>query len=447
MQHSALRLALQSTIATAAVLGAHSPTPAKIPRRELEALVEEWMEARPRTYFQEWDPAVRESLMERAADFGEMAQGSLDDVVEILWKKLRKCYPKAKHGFDTPYGTATWLESGRGGRKSGLVIGLHDGANEFGEATRAAEMWKVKGHLCLYPQAVSIINDSWNRVHGEKLVLTLIEIAKVQHEVDPDRLYVMGFAMGGNGAWAMAGRHPDLFAGGISASGVIMASPRANLATKEEVRSLQHGLLPNLRNTAFYFYSWTHSGGELPGTHLAAWDRLQELHAADADGYDRFRFTLHEGGVYDFPPGEPETGIQFVTESVRDPFPTTLVWEYAKGPYPLPEPDDLTERHQKHWYSWLHHDSPPDRMRLRAQRDGNEFDVEIRSGQQGTLTVAMNPSMVDVEREVIVRVNGEERYRGHPVPSYQTVFDTLDARLDRRLIFDRKVTIPLDSSR
>ena len=45
-------------------------------------------------------------------------------------------------------------------------------------------------------------------------------------------------------------------------------------------------------------------------------------------------------------------------------------------------------------------------------------------------------------QEVVVRYEGKVLYRGMPVPDVATVLETLDARLDRRLVFDRRVRIP-----
>ena len=69
-------------------------------------------------------------------------------------------------------------------------------------------------------------------------ILSIIEIAKAQYDVDPDRIYSMGFSMGGTGSWFMAGRHPDLLAGAIPAHGVLMAQPKSQVPTKEEVQAI-----------------------------------------------------------------------------------------------------------------------------------------------------------------------------------------------------------------
>ena len=52
--------------------------------------------------------------------------------------------------------------------------------------------------------------------------------------------------------------------------------------------------------------------------------------------------------------------------------------------------------------------------------------------------------MIDVTKEVIVRVDGKEAYRGKPVPDVVSVLESLDARLDRTLTFDRRVRLAKD---
>jgi predicted esterase len=47
---------------------------------------------------------------------------------------------------------------------------------------------------------------------GDQDVLTAIRLAKERFRVDEDRVYLMGYSMGGGGTWHVGTRHPDLFA-------------------------------------------------------------------------------------------------------------------------------------------------------------------------------------------------------------------------------------------
>ena len=51
--------------------------------------------------------------------------------------------------------------------------------------------------------------------------------------------------------------------------------------------------------------------------------------------------------------------------------------------------------------------------------------------------------MIDVAKDVVVRFGGQEVYRGRPAarPAV-TIVESLDARIDRRMVFDRRIPLP-----
>lgn len=422
-----------------------SPTWNRGKEKAATELAERWWQARPNTRFEEWDAAKRAPLVEEAKAFGKIPEGKLEDVVEALWKPVKKFGPQpesrgGKPKIDTPYGEAWWIQNGSG-RGKGLVIGLHGGGPGQGSASEATK-WHAKNCIGMYPQGIELVHDTWNTVHGERFILTLIEIAKAQHDIDPDRVYVMGFSMGSTGSFFMAGRHPDLFAGAIPGNGVLMAQPKSQVWTKEEVAAIQPGILPNLRNVALWYYTGSKDDHCMPGTFLFANDRLNELKEADPGGYEKIRFQEYEGLAHAFPPGEPEKGISFIEDQKRDTFPKTIVWEYAANPFPLEGAIEGCDRIQKHWYYWLKAARPRDRMYVRATIEDNVIEIEqAGAGGEGNLTIFLNDEMIDPKKEVVVRMGKKEVYRGKPEPDFWTVLESLDARLDRRMVFDRRIEL------
>lgn len=405
-------------------------------------LATRWWTARPKTRFEEWDASARAKLQREAEAFGEIPEGKLEDIVKVLWKPVKKHGPRHDRddSIETPYGKATFSLNGSGKNK-GLVLGLHGGGEGAGSASEAAGKWKAANCMAIYPQGIRLVHDTWNTVHGERFLLTLIEIAKAQYDIDPDRVYSMGFSTGGTGSWFMAGRHPDLLAGAIPAAGVLMAAPKSQVATKEEVAALQHGFVPNVRNLAMYYYIYLGDTHCMPGTYLYAWDRLMELKAEDPEGYGKLQFKAYPGGEHQFPPGEPSAGIKYIEKQVRETFPKTIVWEYAAFPFPMPDDEDnaKTTRFQKHYYYWLYCRNPRDRQTVRASIKGNT--IEIEGTMTDEFTIFLNDKMIDPKKEVVVMSNGAELYRGRPVPDFWTVLETLDARLDKKMVFDRRIEL------
>ena len=417
----------------------------KLDVKRIEDLAKRWFQARPKTKFVAWDDAARAALVKEAEAFGPLPEGSLAAVRDVVWKAVRKYGPSGKEEIDTPYGKATWIQKGSGGPKSGLILGLHGGGEGAGDAGEAAGKWVAPGHMGMYPQGIRLVHDTWNTVHGERFLLTLIEIAKAEHEVDPDRVYSMGFSMGGTGSWVLAGRHPDLLAGALPAHGVIMADTvthSVKVFQPSEVTVMEYGLLPNVRNLAMYWYTGTVDDHCEPGTYLKAWELLQVLQKEDPGGYVEQRFQCHEGVAHTFPPGEPGNGMKWILEKRRNAFPAKIVWEYNDHPEPRQAAEDKVDRLPKTWFYWLHCQRPTDTMQVTASRKDNEFDLDVAVAFPADFTIYLNPTMVDVTKDVVVRVKGKEVYRGKPVPDLVSILESLDAKLDRTLVFDRRVKIP-----
>ena len=412
--------------------------------RSIASFGEKWWKARPANKFHEWDAARRRELLAEA-DKIEIPEGSWLEVRDLLWKSVRRYGPKGKGRdkvfLDTPYEQEMWAYvSGGRGKDHGLVVGLHGGGKGAGSADEPRGTWQLKGCMGIYPQGLVLEGDNWNTVQGEKQILSLIEIAKAQYDIDPDRVYVMGFSMGGTGSWHMAGRYPDLFAGAAPCHGVIMASPKSQLADPAEVRQLQYGLLPNVRNLAMYYFTGTEDKNCMPGTYIFAWERIKELREDDPTGYGKLKFEVHPGIAHAFPPGEPAKCLAWLGEQKRETFPEKLVWSYALRPFPVRKEFDRTDRIVKRWFYWIHHEKPTDRMEIVARRKGNEFDVEFLGETEG-LWLMLNPEMIDVQQDVVVRLEGVEVFRGKPKPSLRTIVESLDAKLDKRMFFDRAVPL------
>ena len=214
------------------------------------------------------------------------------------------------------------------------------------------------------------------------------------------------------------------------------------MKTAAEILAMEHGILPNVRNLAVYWYTGHDDVNCEPGTYLKGWELLQELKQADPEGYQDLRFKAYDGVAHAFPPGEPQTGMKWILEKRRSATPTRLVWEYNAEPQPLRAADDKLERLPKHWFYNVHCQRPVDLMSVSVVRAGNTIDVDCAIVFPDDLTLYLHPGMIDVTQDVVVRVKEKEVYRGRPVPDLVSIFESLDARLDRTLVFDRRIRLP-----
>lgn len=414
-------------------------------KKALTALAKEFWAKRPPTRFVDWDAAEREKIMARADELGA-AEADLRSLVDALWKPAKRSAPRYKKSgskgiFETPYGDAWFHVRGGKGKGRGLVLGLHGGGEGAGSADEPAGTWKAAKCMGAFPQGIRLVHDTWNTVHGERFLLSIIEQAKIHHDIDPDRVYSMGFSMGGTGSWFMAGRHADLLAGAIPAAGVLMAEPKSQVPSKEQITRIQHGMVPNVRNLPMWYYIGSADVNCMPGTYLFVQDVLAELREEDPEGFRDIHFTYHQGLAHAFPPKEPGAGIAFIEKQTRNAFPEKIWWEYAGAPFPRRQDDDHVTRFVKKHFYWLRCESPRDRQLIIAERKGNTFKLELDGCDKDGLSILLNDEMIDPQKDVVVLVDGEEVWRGKPERSIRNILETLDARVDRTLIFDRRIDL------
>jgi dienelactone hydrolase len=429
---------------------AQKPKPAALAAPQKAALADlaaRWWKARPATRFEDWKPAERAALEREARALGEIPEGSSAEVIELVWQAARKNWKKiplerGKLVLESPYGKA-WAYVTGSGKNEPLILGLHGGGEDAGSADEPRGTWQHKGALGIYPQGIKLVHDTWNTVHGERFLLSLIEIAKLQFEVDPDRVYVAGFSMGGTGSWFMAGRHPDLFAGASPCAGVFMASPKSQLAKKEQILAIQHGLVPNVRDLALWYFIGEEDDHCFPGTYLYAADMLERLRKDDPEGWQGVHFKTYPGLRHEFPKGEPEGALKFLFEQERQRAPATLVWEYAKVQSPEPDAEDKVTRIDTHAFYWLRCKEPQDRQWIRATRAKNAIELVCRGTAGGAkgLTICLDASLIDPAQDVVVTLAGAEVYRGKPKPDFWTILECMDERVERSMVFDRRIEL------
>lgn len=63
--------------------------------------------------------------------------------------------------------------------------------------------------IALFPQKPNVA-DGWDRY--DDMVMAQLEQTKLEYRVDAARIYLTGLSQGGYGTWAIAAKHPDMFA-------------------------------------------------------------------------------------------------------------------------------------------------------------------------------------------------------------------------------------------
>ena len=409
--HLALLFALLSPLASSPRTAPAPTTPQGPDAKEQRALLAEWVALGPRAM-----SAERERQQEILARFGELPAPDERDLARVekelaalvadlpgLPKGSGRQFlePKEKRGL--------YLVGGKSRSPKGLFVGLHGGGVGEGDAEEARGNWEsaaaAQGWLAIFPEVLVKTEHGWTDSGTEEFVLELIERALRTHKLPPDRVFLAGHSMGGYGAWTVGARHADRFAGLVASAG----APTPLLGADRRPKGVDWGVVPNLRNTRMVVFQSSDDPQVTPDANRVA---AKEVAAAKErwGGYP-FEYWEVDGNGHALPPGGAKELLDKVADARRVARPERVVWQPV-----------LTWKRQFHWLFW---ETPPAGAVIDASVDRAAGRIEIRAEPHaGGLGVLVGPELVDVERELVVLVNGEERFRGVPQPSYGAVLET-----------------------
>jgi hypothetical protein len=92
-------------------------------------------------------------------------------------------------------------------------------------------------------------------------------------------------------------------------------------------------------------------------------------------------------------------------------------------------------------YYWLFSRSMP-AARAEAELDGNTFDLDVN--RLCRVRLLLHPEMVDLEKDVIVRCNGMEVYRGRVDQSREVIADRFAETFDRSRVWSAELELDLE---
>jgi len=308
-----------------------------------------------------------------------------------------------------------------------VFIALHGGGGVPREVND--QQWEVMQRYyratdCIYvaPRAPT---DAWNGFYTEyvyPLVGELLRHLNVFEEIDPDRVYLLGYSHGGYGAFSIGMKMADRFAA-IHADA---AAPTDGDSAPENLRNTAFSCLVGERDADFgrrarceaFALAVTKLRGDATDTYPVTVEVAPGKHHPDLGDHDRPALL---------------SGVR------RTPAPRTLRWR----------PTDPVVKD----FAWLSLSAPARGQELSASVDGNRVEVtasgfeapapDVQPPPACVLRVRLDARLVDARRPVTVVVNGRVAFEGALAPDLATLCRTLAERGDPGLAFDREVAVTL----
>jgi hypothetical protein len=293
-----------------------------------------------------------------------------------------------------------------------LFISMHGGGNASKQVNdqqweNQKRLYRPAEGVYLAPRAPTNTWNLWHEPHIDRMFARLIEDLIVFEDVDPNRVYIMGYSAGGDGVYQLAPRMADrLAAASMMAGHPNDASPLG------------------LRNIAFAIHVGAIDNGYDRNKVAVEWGKkLDDLQKADPDGYVHMA-KLHEGKPH-WMDREDAEAVPWMAKFTRNPFPSRIVWKQAGV------------AHSR--FYWLA--AAPE-----EQKKGNEVaagykgqEITIDTKDVPRLMVRISDQMMDLDKPITILAGSKKVFSGIVPRTIATIARTLDEYGDPIAVFSAEV--------
>ena len=299
-----------------------------------------------------------------------------------------------------------------------LYISMHGGGNAPKELND--QQWRNQIRLYTPEEGVYVAPrapfDDWNmwfRPQMDEFFERLIWAAVTEFDVNPDKVYLLGYSAGGDGVWRMAPRMADRWA----AASMMAGHPG-------EASQL------NLRNVPFMIWMGELDGAYNRNTLAAEKGRvLDSLRVSDPEGYVHETHIVKGKGHW--MERADTAAITWMSAFRRNPYPERVVWRQEE-----------TVRPALYWLEVNPAEARPG-MSLVARREGNRVIVE--RCDYSSFTLCLDDEMMDLDKPVMVEYDGAVLFKGKVKRNKATMARNLRERKDVRFAFPAEIQVKVPS--
>jgi len=298
-----------------------------------------------------------------------------------------------------------------------LYISMHGGGN-----TRARvndQQWKnqiglyePEEGIYLAPRAPSDTWNLWHRSHIDPLFDRLIANLVVLGDVNPNKVYFMGYSAGGDGVYQLAPRMADR----LAAAAMMAGHPNE---TKPD----------GLRNIGFTLHMGEKDGAYKRNEIAAEWKtKLGKLHEEDPGGYVH-EVEIHKGKGHWMDKNDA-VAVPWMAKFTRNPHPDKVIWLQ----------DDVTHT-RFYWLSIAPEDMKAG-QRIVASIEGQTVTVE-EAHDSSRLTLLLTDALVDLDQEVKVIYDGKTLFQGKVPRTIASLATSLSERPDPKQLYWARLPVDL----
>jgi predicted esterase len=347
-----------------------------------------------RVYLERLDSLRHESGANVEA--GEFTIG--DHTMKILEKSF---------GDEPADGRSLWI-SMHGGGGAPAEVNDRQWQNQIG-------LYEPDEGVYVAPRAPTDTWNLWHQAHIDDFIDELIESLIATRNVNPDRVYLMGYSAGGDGVFQLAPRMADRFAAAAMMAG------HPNEAKPLGLRNLPFALLMGAEDSAYN-----------RNTKAREWESaLSELRQRDPDGYEH-EIRIFEGLGHWMEKRDAEI-LPWMASQTRNAWPKRVVWHQ----------DDVI--HSRFYWLEVKEADAKARTTIDAVVDGQVISITAPD-HLNAIKLRLRDILVDLDQPITVSVNNQVLFEGLVKRSVGAIWETMNERLDHRSAATAELVLEWKSS-
>lgn len=371
------------------------------------------------------DVQKREPLSEQSFAQQPLTKEEAEEAFEILWEDMKQQIAASRQealdarvitvdGVSMKFDYKIFGEPVEG--KRSLYISMHGGGGTTPEVNdqqweNQKGLYEPEEGIYLAPRAPSNDWNLWHKPHIDPLFDYLISTLVVLENVDPNRVYLMGYSAGGDGVYQLAPRMADRFAAAAMMAG------HPNDAEPYGLRNIGFTIHMGGQDKAYNRNTVAKEWGE--------W--LEKLQEADPEGYKHWVAIYPTYGHW--MNRVDRAAVPWMAKFVRDPYPNRVVWRQ----------DDVTHTR----FYWLGIREEDQQARATVIASYEDQTIQIEQSDVKVLKIRLNDEMVDLDQPIKVVFGEKVLFSGKVERTIETMAAALQERQDPALVFYAEITVEL----
>ena len=297
-----------------------------------------------------------------------------------------------------------------------LFISLHGGGGTTESENnrlwnRHKTLYELENGILFTPRSPSNTWNMWFQSHVDTFFNRIIQNMIAFHNVDPNKIYIMGRSAGGDGIYQVAPRMADRFAAAAMSAGHPNDSSPLGL-----------------RNTAFTIHMGENDSLYNRNDMAVKWGNdLKKLNEEDPEGY-RYYIKIYKNKGHWM--GNLEaSALDWMSDFIRNPYPSKVVWKQGNVLH-------------KRFY-WLRNEDPSFGDLIECIID--DQIITVLSSSSSKITIQLNDDLVDMDREITVNYLGRQLFKGFVHRDIDIIKRSIREYGDPKSVYYGEIRLTLDS--